>query len=196
MNLNIKKYNYVRFARKHRSITFTYKINTTTTLRVRDAKYPGVMFTENLTWSKHIDYVTAKVNRVLIFILIFIYYITSGITSNTRSYAEDCVLYRDVGCDRDSVTLQEDLTKLQDWCCMWEMLLNLRKRSHMKFTRKRQVYPSQYTMEGQSLTEVKEVKHLGVTCKDDLKWNKHIHNVSSKANRTLSFLQRNYKKHH
>ena len=38
---------------------------------------------------------------------------------------------------------------------------------------------------------VESIKYLGVTITNDLKWNTHISNVCTKANRTLGFLRRN-----
>ena len=48
-----------------------------------------------------------------------------------------------------------------------------------------------YTLEGTVLENVDSIKYLGVTIISDLKWNSHIRNVCSKANRTLGFLRRN-----
>ena len=48
-----------------------------------------------------------------------------------------------------------------------------------------------YTLEGTVLENVDSIKYLGVTITSDLKWNSHIRNVCSKANRTLGFLRRN-----
>ena len=48
-----------------------------------------------------------------------------------------------------------------------------------------------YTLEGTVLENVERIKYLGVTSTSDLKWNSHIGNVCSKANRTLGFLRRN-----
>ena len=45
-----------------------------------------------------------------------------------------------------------------------------------------------YTLEG---TVLESVKYLGVTITNDLKWNTHITNVCTKANRTLVYLRRN-----
>ena len=41
------------------------------------------------------------------------------------------------------------------------------------------------------LENVESIKYLGVTITKDLKWNTHISNVCTKANRTLGFLRRN-----
>ena len=48
-----------------------------------------------------------------------------------------------------------------------------------------------YTLEGTVLENVESIKYLGVTITSDLKWNSHIRNVCSKANRTHGFLRRN-----
>ena len=41
------------------------------------------------------------------------------------------------------------------------------------------------------LENVESIKYLGVTMTKDLKWNTHISNVCTKANRILGFLTRN-----
>ena len=47
-----------------------------------------------------------------------------------------------------------------------------------------------YSLEGAVLENVDNIKYLGITITNDLKWNTHISNVCSKANRTLGFLRR------
>ena len=47
-----------------------------------------------------------------------------------------------------------------------------------------------YTLEGAVLENVDNIKHLGATITNDLKWNTHISNICTKANRTLGFLRR------
>ena len=48
-----------------------------------------------------------------------------------------------------------------------------------------------YTLEGTVLESVESIKYLGVTITNDFKWNTHIFNVCTKANRILGFLRRN-----
>ena len=48
-----------------------------------------------------------------------------------------------------------------------------------------------YTLEGTDLENVESIKYLGVTTTSDLRWNTHVSNVCTKANRTLGFLRRN-----
>ena len=47
-----------------------------------------------------------------------------------------------------------------------------------------------YTLEGTALENVVNIKYLVVTITNDLKWNTHISNICTKANRTLGFLRR------
>ena len=62
----------------------------------------------------------------------------------------------------------------------------------MQLTRKRnkKIHAS-YTLEGTNLENVESIKYLGVTITSDLRWNTHVRNVCTKANRTLGFLRRN-----
>ena len=47
-----------------------------------------------------------------------------------------------------------------------------------------------YTLDGTDLKNVESIKYLGVTITSDLRWNTHVSNVCTKANRTLGFLRR------
>ena len=66
------------------------------------------------------------------------------------------------------------------------------KCNMMQLTRKRikKIHAS-YTLEGTDLENVESIKYLGVTITSDLRWNTHVSNVCTKANRTLGFLRRN-----
>ena len=62
----------------------------------------------------------------------------------------------------------------------------------MQLTNKRiNKIEASYTLEGAVLENVDSIKYLGVTITNDLKWNTHINNICTKANRTLGFLRRN-----
>ena len=62
----------------------------------------------------------------------------------------------------------------------------------MQLTRKRiKKINAVYPLEGTVLKNVDNIKHLGVTISKDLKWNTHVSNVCTKANRTLGFLKHN-----
>jgi hypothetical protein len=47
------------------------------------------------------------------------------------------------------------------------------------------------TLHGHQVEHADKAKYLGVTIQSDLKWNSHINNITTKANKTLGFLCRN-----
>ena len=61
----------------------------------------------------------------------------------------------------------------------------------MQLTKKHNNIDASYTLECTVLENVESIKYLGVTIASDLKWNSHIRNVCSRANRSLGFLRRN-----
>ena len=48
-----------------------------------------------------------------------------------------------------------------------------------------------YTLEGTVLENVDRIKYLGVTITNDWRWNTHVGNIYTKANRTPDFLRHN-----
>ena len=48
-----------------------------------------------------------------------------------------------------------------------------------------------YNLDGTVLHNVENIKYLGITITNDLKWNTDVSNICTKANRTLGFLRRN-----
>ena len=53
-----------------------------------------------------------------------------------------------------------------------------------------EIIQASYTLEGTVLENVDNIKYLGITITNNLKWNTHISNICNKANRTLGFLRR------
>ena len=88
--------------------------------------------------------------------------------------------------------LQRDIDRLGSWARKWGMRFQPVKCNMMQLTRKRikKIHAS-YSLEGADLENVESIKYLGVTITSDLRWNTHVRNVCTKANRTLGFLRRN-----
>jgi hypothetical protein len=56
----------------------------------------------------------------------------------------------------------------------------------MKLTRKKKHHIDfEYQLEGSKLEFVDNIKYLGVHIGNDLRWNKHVHEVTNKANTNL-----------
>ena len=112
--------------------------------------------------------------------------ITADIESEIRLFADDCVCYRD---KEDTLKLQRDIDRLGNWARGWGMRFQPVKCNMMQLIRKHlNKIQASYTLEGAVLENVDTIKYLGVTITNDLKWNTHISNICTKANRTLGFL--------
>ena len=125
---------------------------------------------------------------------LFVYYINDiaeGLTSNTRLFADDTMIYLAVKNNSDAQLLQQDLHRLEDWEQRWMMEFHPKKCEVVSITRKRSpiIYP--YTLHGHQLEHVPVIKYLGVSIASDFRWDHHINNLITKANRTLGFLRRN-----
>ena len=116
--------------------------------------------------------------------------ITADIESEIR-FADDCVCYREIKDKEDTLKLQRDIDRLGNWARKWGMRFQPVKCNMMQLTRKHfNKIQASYTLEGAVLENVDNIKYLGVTITNDLKWNTHISNICTKANRTLGFLRR------
>ena len=118
--------------------------------------------------------------------------ISSDIESEIRLFADDCVCYREIKDEEDTIKLQRDIDRLGSWARKWGMRFQPVKCNMMQLTRKqiKKIHAS-YTLEGTNLENVESIKNLGVTITSDLRWSTHVSNVCTKANRTLGFLRRN-----
>ena len=118
--------------------------------------------------------------------------ILSDIESEIRLFADDCVCYREIKGEEDTIKVQKAIDRLGSWARKWGMRFQPVKCIMMQLTRKRtnKIHAS-YTLEGTDLENVGSIKYLGVTITNELRWNTHVSNVCTKDNRTLGFLRRN-----
>ena len=125
---------------------------------------------------------------------LFLFYINDmpeGIQSSVRLFADDTIAYITVTTDNDASNLQSDLNKLAVWEQKWLMKFHPEKCNVLTISKKRNPIVKDYILHGHILERVTEAKYLGCTITSDLKWGKHVSNICSKANNTLSFLKRN-----
>ena len=125
---------------------------------------------------------------------LFLFYINDmpeGIRSRVRLFADDTIVYLTIASDKDSDHLQEDLNKLEIWEKKWKMAFHPDKCNVLTITRKRKPIVKEYVLHGHTLESLKSAKYLGCTISSDLKWNEHIKNICTKANKTIGFLKRN-----
>ena len=123
--------------------------------------------------------------------LSFINDLPSGITSKIRLFADDCLLYRPISDAADSTALQEDLNTLHNWSNTWNMKFNTEKCHTLRITLRRNVIDANYHLGGSMLTMVSEYPYLGLTLTNNMSWQNHINNITSRATRMLGLIQRN-----
>ena len=124
--------------------------------------------------------------------LSFINDIHENISSTTRLFADDCLVYKVIKSPEDERQLQNDLDKLVDWAQTWGMRFNPSKCKTMRITRKRNPGTANYNMMGVDLEETDNITYLGVQFQNDLRWNKQTQHATSKATRVLNFIRRNF----
>ena len=99
---------------------------------------------------------------------------------------------REIKDTEATVKVQEDIDRLGCWAREWGMRFQPVICNIMQITMKRiKKIKASYTLEGTVLDNVENIKYLGITITNDLKWNPHVSNICTKANRTLGFLRRN-----
>ncbi|CAH2226737.1 jg23518 [Pararge aegeria aegeria] len=113
--------------------------------------------------------------------------------SNASLFADDLKLTRIVHCDNDIKLLQEDLSRLNDWCNTNKMFLNVDKCYHIKFTRNKNTLLSVYDIDDRQLTEVSMIRDLGVVLDSKLTFVPHIDKTLDLANKSLGFVLRTSK---
>ena len=127
---------------------------------------------------------------------LFLFYINDipdNITSTVRLFADDTIVYIALKPTSNNTILQADLDHLATWEKEWKMEFHPDKCQVIPITRNKKKIINKYVLNGHTLESTSDAKYLGVTLTSDLKWNTHINNITSKANRTLGFLRRNVK---
>ena len=99
-------------------------------------------------------------------------------TSHVRLFADDCLLFRTINAQHDTVILQEDLNILQQWEAKWLMSFNPDKYEVLRVTNKfKNTSHTQYRIHDRILNTVDKTKYLGVTIQSKLNWKPHINNI-------------------
>ena len=125
--------------------------------------------------------------------LLFLIYtndIGGSVISHSRTFADDCAIYREVNSLDDVETLQDDLNEICRWSAAWQLQLNLSKCKVLQITNKKTSLAPAYNLNGVSLEWVDSFTYLGVVINKKLNWGDHIATKVAKANRMLGLLKR------
>lgn len=105
-------------------------------------------------------------------------------------FADDLKLFARVNNINDAMNLQNDIDRLIVWCESNDLDLNIDKCFVVKYHRKISPMNFEYRMSNKALTEVTQIKDLGVFFDCKLKFNVHISHIVRKAYQMLGFVMR------
>ena len=109
--------------------------------------------------------------------------------SKLRLFADDTIIYRPIKSQNDCDNLQVDLDAAASWERDWLMVsVHPDKCTVLSVTKKKRPIQHNYILNGHTLESVTSAKYLGVTIQSNLKWDKHINDITSKGNISLGFL--------
>ena len=99
-------------------------------------------------------------------------------------------LYNKVDDINDSMRLQAALDKINVWCNLNKLQLNIKKCNVLTFTNKRQYIEFNYCLKDSELTRPPTFRDLGVTFDSKLSFNSHINTITKECFKTLGFIMR------
>ena len=123
--------------------------------------------------------------------LVYINDLPTKVKSNTRLFADDTAVDRQIRSPDDAKGLQADLDALADWENQWDMAFHPDKCSVLHISRSQSKLETDYFLHGHKLESVHSAKYLGVTIQSDGEWQEHITNVINGGNKMLGFIRRN-----
>ena len=120
--------------------------------------------------------------------IIYVNDIPQTLSSPTRLFADDCAIYHKVSSQLDCQSLQEDLSRLSEWCWKWQLPLNTKKCKAMCITLKKKPSTFTYYINNNALEWVDTFKYLGILEDNRLKWQAQVEGTVLKASRVLNLL--------
>ena len=123
--------------------------------------------------------------------LIYINDIVKVVKSSIRLFADDTTLYIEATDNQTSADrLNEDLCGISQWARQWLITFSPEKTKSMLCSlRKHGQVPNLY-FDGTELNNVDSHCHLGINISYNLSWQKHIDDITAKANKRLDVLCR------
>ena len=109
--------------------------------------------------------------------------------SEIRLFTDDYIIYRCIYDQQDAKLLQEDIDAIQTWTSTWQMNFNISKCSLIHFTQATShKKKTMYHLYDISLLSSDHFKYLGVILQSNLTYDRHIQDITAKANCTPGLL--------
>ena len=122
---------------------------------------------------------------------IFINDLPGALKVHCKVFADDTKIYDDTGKREE---IQNDLFKMQEWTQNWNLYFNVAKCKVMHIGKKNPHYSYFMKIENdqQKIESCEEEKDLGITFDSNLSFDKHITNITNKANQMLGVIKRTF----
>ena len=113
--------------------------------------------------------------------------------ANCLLFADDCKISLLINSIEDCHKLQDDLSRISDWCKHNCMILSIKKCSIISFSRSHNIINFDYKIDNQSLSRLTTIKDLGVTFDSRLTFKPHLDNIIRRSMRNWYFICRHTK---
>ena len=126
--------------------------------------------------------------------LIYIIDLLDVVHNYVKLFADDAKLYAVVNTVDDAKTVQDELSRIDNWSDIWQIRLNYKKCNHMHLGTEQQfsTYFMTQSWEPTKINQVSEQKDLGVIIDNNLEFIPHIQTIVKKANRNLGIIKRTF----
>ena len=126
--------------------------------------------------------------------LIYINDLEKNIKSNIKFFADDTMLFSIVKDPKvTAMELNHDLNIIRQWAYQWKMEFNpdvTKQATEIIFScKKNKPNHPQLTFNNNTVVEVKDQKHLGLTFTPNLSFSKHIHEKLGKAKKIIGIIK-------
>ncbi len=118
-----------------------------------------------------------------ILFLCYINDIVDNLSCDVSLYADDTLLFQHVDNPADALRFQNNINAVHEWSEVWKMPFNIKKCQAICFGKT--PTRTSYTLGNSPLEWTDCIKYLGVIIQSDLKFNTHITEKCSKANKIL-----------
>ena len=108
---------------------------------------------------RHVRRLTGNCSIGPMLFLLYIYDMPQKVSSTARMSHDDSLLYLKISSTADTIALQRDMDRLQQWEEDWQMSFNPRKCEVIRLTKRRNLVETTYQIHGHDLSITKTGKY-------------------------------------
>lgn len=132
--------------------------------------------------------------------LLFVIYINDileNVNSDGLLFADDAKIFRTISCKEDSLLLQDDIGKLEEWSDLWLLKFHPDKCHLLTFGKLENImYCHGYKVGGTEIEHVFDEKDLGIVMDSEMAFAEHITQKVKKANSIVGIIRRSFSSLH